>query len=188
MRTTFRAAAAVAVLVVALGAAGCAVAPAAPGTPAPTSTPLFASDEEALAAAEEAYGAYQIVEDQILAEGGAQGERIRPYAVREALLAANEGFEAYEAKGYRSIGNTAFEFSGLQSTALLGNIQEDVVVAYVCLDFSNLDVVNANGDSVVREGRPLRQEFQVSFDQSSNGESIVLASRDPWTGHDKCAS
>ena len=44
-----------------------------PVTPPPTSDlePVFASDEEALAAAEEAYGAYLAAADEILSSGGA---------------------------------------------------------------------------------------------------------------------
>ena len=188
MRTILRPAAAVVVLVAALAATACTPAPQPPRTPAPSSTPLFASDEEALAAAEEAYAAYQAVEDQILAEGGIGGDRIQPYATREALQAAIEGFESYRLNGYHSVGSTGFDFIGLQSNSLGTDGGNDAVAAYVCLDFSQSDVLDANGNSVVREGRPLRQEFEVSFDKGTDGGTIVLASRNPWNGNDTCSA
>jgi hypothetical protein len=187
MRTTLRPAAAAVVLVAALSATACTPPPEPPRTPAPSSTPLFASDEEALAAAEAAYAAYQTTEDLILAEGGANGERIIPFAVRDALEAAIEGFETYQAKGYRSVGAIRFKFLNLQSTALDGTVGRDVVIAYVCLDFSGSDVLDANGQSVVRAGRPIHQQFQVSFDRDAGRHGLVLSSRDPSAGSTECS-
>jgi hypothetical protein len=154
----------------------------------PSSTPLFASDEEALAAAKEAYAAYQTAEDQILAEGGVDGDRIRPFAVRDALKAATDGFARYQQENYRSVGITAFEILGLQARSLDGGDEQDVVTAYLCLDFSNSDVLDANGHSVVRADRPLRQQFEIAFDKDVESGGLVLSSRDPWAGHDSCVA
>ena len=49
-----------------------------PPAPSPSVTPVFASDEEALAAAKDAYTAYLKVSDQILVDGGANPDRIAP--------------------------------------------------------------------------------------------------------------
>jgi len=187
MRPKFRAAAVALVLVGALSASGCAPeAPAADPTPTPSATPLFASDEEALAAAEEAYAAYQQVEDQILADGGQNGDRIRPFAVRDALQAAVDGFASFEEEGLRSIGPTGYELLRVQTVAPRSSQTKNAVTAYVCLDFSQSDVVNQNNESVVREGRPLLQEFEVAFDVDAKSGDLVLSSRDPWMGQDEC--
>ncbi|MCU1637074.1 MAG: hypothetical protein JWQ68_2313, partial [Cryobacterium sp.] len=44
--------------------------------------PVFATDEDALAAATEAYAAYLSMSDRILMDGGAQPERIREVATK----------------------------------------------------------------------------------------------------------
>src|SRR5690606_24012229 len=63
--------------------------------PEPSTTPIFASDEEALAAATEAYEAYLAMSDLIAQEGGVNPERIESVAVRKALADALEGFSVF---------------------------------------------------------------------------------------------
>ena len=188
MRTLLRPAAAVVVLVAALAATACTPAPQPPRTPAPSSTPLFASDEEALAAAEEAYAAYQAVEDQIFAEGGVGGERIRPVAVRDALRAATNGFESFLENGYHATGTTGFDSAELQEYEPNTRNGEDIVALYLCLDFTHTDVLDMNGISVVREDRALRQPFEVHFDARSVRRGLVLSSRSPWTDTGQCVA
>jgi hypothetical protein len=186
MRTILRPAAAAVVLVAALAATACTPQPQPPSTPAPSSTPLFASDEEALAAAEAAYAAYQTTEDLVFAEGGVQGERIQAVAVRDALQAANNGFESFREKGYRASGMTSFDTVKLQDYE--PNVQngEDIVSVYMCLDFTQTDVLDASGKSVVREGRALRQPFEMRFDALPGERKLVLSSRSPWTDSGQC--
>jgi len=188
MRTILRPAAAALVLFAALAATGCTPGPAKPHTPTPSSTPLFASDEEALAAAEEAYAAYQTTEDQIFAEGGVEGERIRPVAVREARKAAINGFRSFMKNGYRATGLTRFDTFELQEYEPGASDGEDVVSVYMCLDFSQTDVLDSSGRSVVTPGRALRQPFQLRFDNAAGADKIVLSSREPWTDSGQCVT
>ena len=183
----WRVGAALAVLVAALAVGGCVDnEPDPTQSPDPSPTPLFESDEEALAAAEEAYGRYQAVEAEILADGGENSERIDGLAVRDALLAAEEGFADYRANGYRNIGSTNFETVELQHYSASSKDGLDVVGLYICLDFSSQDVVNAENISVVRPGRVVRQAFEVSFDIAQSGDDLVLAAREPWGSNDIC--
>jgi len=185
----WRAGAAVAVVLVALAVGGCVgEEPDRTPSPEPTATPLFASDEEALAAAEEAYGRYQAVEAQILADGGSNSERINGFAVRDALRAAEDGFADYRQNGYRNVGATEFEIVELQHFAEFPDLNQDVVGTYACLDFSNQDVVNSENISVVRPGRAIRQAYELSFDIAESGEGLVLAARNPWGSNDLCAT
>lgn len=188
MRPSFRPAAVALVLLAALAASGCAPEPVAPHTPAPTSTPPFASDEEALAAAEEAYAAYQKVEDEVLLKGGVDDGRIRSVAVRDALLAATTGFESFQEKEYRATGSTSFDSVELQQYSPNAPGGEDAVIAYMCLDFSQTDVLNAQNVSVVREERLLRQPFQMKFDFDLSQNKLLLSSRDPWTDNGQCVA
>ena len=187
MRSEMRRLGATAAVVAAVLCLG-ACAPEDPGpkpSPDPTSTPLFASDEEALAAAEEAYGRYQTVEDEVFAAGGAGSERIEEVAVRDALEAARLGFEEAASQGFRGVGRTKFDSFELQQVAQNADV-EDVVLAYVCLDFSESDILNQQNVSIVNPDRLIRQAFQVSFDYEVDTKVLVLAARDPWTGTDSC--
>ncbi|MET1002316.1 MAG: hypothetical protein ABWZ15_10945, partial [Acidimicrobiia bacterium] len=96
-------------LLAALAASGCAPEPAAPHTPAPTSTPLFASDEEALAAAEEAYAAYQEVSDRILADGGSSPERLLDVATEKQYEYEKPGFDEARSRNFHSTGASTFD-------------------------------------------------------------------------------
>ena len=78
----------------ALVLAGCAPdVPAIQVPPTPTVTPLFASDEEALAAAEEAYAAYLAMSDEITSDGGERPERI-PAGSRERACVTRRSSKA----------------------------------------------------------------------------------------------
>jgi hypothetical protein len=186
MRIVVRGAGAVVALVVTLVVSGCASSPQPSPTPSPSVTPLFQSDDEALAAAQEAYAAYQRVEDEILAEGGVDGTRIEKVAIREALIAAQTGFKDFVENGYRSVGSVSFDSMELQSHDQSTSNNQNVVTAYLCLDFSAQDVLDVSGNSVVRSGRPLRQPFEVSFDFDPTTSTLVLSQRDPWAGEQLC--
>lgn len=182
----WRVGAALAVVSAALVFGGCAAEdPIVRPSPDPSSTPLFASDEEALAAAEEAYGRYQAVENQIFAGGGLDGNRIENVAVGEALEAARAGIASFEEKGYKSIGDVSFKTAGLQHFDPDAPGGLEIVSLYICLDFSAQDVVDDQGISVVNPERSLNQAFETSFDYSANG--LILSSREPWTSDEICA-
>jgi len=182
----WRVGAALAVVSAALVFGGCAAEdPIVRPSPDPSSTPLFASDEEALAAAEEAYGRYQAVEDEVFADGGANSERINDVAVRDALEAAKLGFDELSSRGYKGLGRTQFDsFELQQQSSSIGF--EDVVIAYVCLDFSEADIVDQQNVSILRPDRLIRQAYQVSFDFSADKKGLILATREPWTGAEPC--
>ena len=152
--------------------------------PSPTAEPIFASDEEALAAAEEAYGAYQEVEDEVSAEGGAQPERLEKVSVGDALESAREGMLTYSNLGYRSVGFTAYRLPALQQFESYSPDGIGVVSAYLCLDLGQLDVVDSNGFSVVADTRPNKQAFEITFDLIEH--ELVLSSRTPWGGGGVC--
>ena len=154
--------------------------------PLPSSTPIFASDEEALAAAEEAYGNYQVVEDQIFNAGGTGEEQVRQYATGDALDAALAGFKKFQSAGYHSVGSTAFQVTELQQYVPFAEDGVGVVSIYLCLDVSQVDVVDSSGQSVVAATRPARQAFEASFDQGA-GSKLILSTLEPWTGAGVCA-
>jgi len=145
-------------------------------TPEPTSTPIFASDEEALAAAEAAYGAYVKLSDQIFMEGGVDPERLATVATGTFLAASITSFKTVQSQHLRSSGGTTFDSVDLQKFDG-ASADSSVVVVYLCEDVSAVDVTDAGGASVVAPNRPSRTRLVVTFDFAG---SLLVSSREPW--------
>jgi hypothetical protein len=157
--------------------------------PEPTSESVFASDEEALAAATDAYKAYLAMSDLIAQEGGKDPERIAAVAVRDAQDDAETGYKYLQEHQYRSVGQSKIRSVSLQSYSESLLEKSDVAVVYVCLDLTDVDVVDRNGVSVVEASRPDLQPFEVTFDPSTeNPRELVVAARQPWAGGNFCDS
>jgi hypothetical protein len=182
MRIVVRGAGAVVALVAALLASGCAPSDPQPTPgPSPSATPLFESDEEALAAAEEAYAAYLRVSDQILMDGGTGSERLLEVATEEVLANEEEGYEKARAAGLRSTGGSTFNRLRLQK------FDSHQLSVYLCKDVSTVDVVDANGVSVVPEDRPAQYPLSVTFLPPFDGShSLVVSEVADWDGENFC--
>lgn len=175
----------VAALAVMLLLSGCVPTPAPPTpTPKPSTTPVFASEAEALAAATKAYAAYVRVSDEILADGGKNPERIKAVSSGDQLKADLSGFESARKAKVHSIGSTTFESAVLQ---IYDPHRADASVGiYLCEDVSNVDVVDASGNSVVPSSRPNRVKYQVVLDMSKNRSlELVVSNKSAW-GDGKC--
>jgi len=182
MRPSFRPAAVALVVVAALSVSGCAPpSPAKPPTSSPSSTALFASDEEALAAAEEAYAEYVSVTDQVFQEGGQGVERLAAVARGRQLTEDEAGFEDVSKSGYRSTGHTEFDSTKLQRNSMTKSGVAEVVV-YLCQDISSVDVVDTAGNSVVLESRPDRIRYEVTLVSDANADAprLFVSNRVPW--------
>jgi hypothetical protein len=163
----------------------------APETPPPASSPsatakpVFGSDEEALAAAEKAYTEYLRMSDRILAGGGEDPERIASLAVGRALEDAYAGYDEFRQASLRSVGSTTLKEISLQQVN--ASAESGAVIAYVCLDVSEVDVVDGHGRSVVESSRPPLQAFEAVFDMSSVERGrLILASREPRRAEGIC--
>jgi hypothetical protein len=147
--------------------------------PTPTATPIFASEEEALAAAEEAYAAYLEMSNLISGEGGVDPERIAPFASGDLYESALDGFQTLRANNWRTIGESELQGAVLQFADITGQTHEDAVAAYVCVDVAGVDVVDETGASVVSPDRPSLQAFEVFFGLTSEN-SLIPSSREIW--------
>lgn len=177
----------VAALAVAAAGALTGCVPGKPAvTPAPTSTsgsPVFASDEEALAAAEEAYRAYLAVSDQIANDGGADPERIAALVTSERLADELRGSETFETQGIRTEGSTKFENLGLQEVQDRGSVR---VSFYACWDASDVRVLNDLGEDITPADRINRQRLEIVVVASDPKEPFVLESDDLWSAQASC--
>lgn len=161
-------------LAVALMSTGCAPT-VERSRSAPVASAAFASEEEALAAATEAYARLLAVGDAIGQEGGVGLERLDDVAAGTFLQASRDGFTELNELGWRQVGTTQFRNMELQQ---IGSGPDEVLITYVCDDISGVDVVDEHGVSVVADGRPDTNYFQVTFDQDVAG--LRISSRVRW--------
>jgi len=186
MRPSYRPAAVALVLAAALSASGCT--PDASGKPpasTPSATALFASDEEALAAAEEAYRAYLAAVDEVLQGGGLETASLDAVARGSALAQARADASEFASLGYRTVGATNLSTISLQRFDAEHRNPEAVVDVYVCEDVSQVNLLDANGVSLVSIDRPPLTPFQATFGRA-DGETLVLTSRSAWDGERPC--
>lgn len=153
--------------------AGCTSEPAEPvASPTPSETPLFASDEEALAAAEEAYTAYLEVSDALLADPSLDLDALQAVAVGDAVVTTQAGIEELRAAGLRAIGRRAISSLEMQSRT-----DADVIV-HACEDASGVDVRNAENVSVVSPDRNPLTPFEVALSLETG--ALRVATREFW--------
>ncbi|MBN9607395.1 MAG: hypothetical protein J0G30_12370 [Actinomycetales bacterium] len=174
----------VATLVVASAVALLATAcvPGTNPTPSPTPTvqptPLFATEEEALAAARDAYSRYLEVAAEVVNEGGRQPENLE-----EVLTGTQLELETQAANDLASAG-AYIEGSARLVSMDVQSFDNTTVQTYACVDYSELVLHRANGsveslavgDPVV----PLELGFRVV------AETLLLASQSNWDGASFC--
>lgn len=156
--------------------------------PEPEVTPIFASEEEALAAATEAYAKYLEVADQILADGGNDPERILSVATPEWAAAQYDDYARARAEKLHSTGATTFDSVALQNYDRGAVSGVAIVRIYACIDVSAVDVFDENGKSLVIDTRPNRAPFEVEFEESKPPpKRLLVADEVPWGGQDFCS-
>ncbi|MEJ1087238.1 hypothetical protein WDU99_02780 [Microbacterium sp. Mu-80] len=165
---TRRAGAAFAAAGIVLGMlAGCS--PAEP-EPTPSKTALFASEAEAFAAAEETYRAYLA---DLNATDLSDDDSFRPvydWLTDTALSAERESLSYYYAEHLTRTGETSFDtFSPLSHS-------EAKTVANICLDVSDVDLLDSDGRSVLPEDRPNRRALKVTFTPGDTSTRLAIAS------------
>jgi len=168
-----------------LALAGCVPTSTHPtASPHPSATPVFASDAEALAAAEKAYAAYLKVSDQLAQGGWKDVDSLVPYARGAALSNDLKTAKELSSKSLRQVGTTSFDSARLESLEDHGD-GTAVVTVYLCLDVSEVDVLGPSGASVVPSSRQSRVPLEVDIDNLRSSRFKVSRS-DAWSGTDFC--
>ena len=175
-----------AALVTVLLLAGCVPRePVITPEPDPASTPVFASDDEALAAATEAYARYLEVSDQITADGGNNPERIAKFVTTEQLAKELTGFRLFSDRKLHTIGSSTFDTESLQRSDSSEGLAE--VTIYACKDAMAVYILNEAGTDITPPDRNARAPFELSFSNQLNGNSVLVLSRsEQWHGADFC--
>jgi len=128
-------------------------------TPTPTPTPVFASEDEAFAAAEEVYREFiRRLNDVDLSDTNTF-EPLFELSSGSFEKADREAYSAMHAEGYVMHGETRLvSFEAAESPP-----PHNTVVAHICLDVSSVSVVDSAGVSQVEEGRPDLVPLEVTF-------------------------
>jgi hypothetical protein len=173
--------------VLALALSGCVGAP----TPTPTATasssaePIFASDEEALAAATEAYERYRSVSATVTAEGGVDAERIDPTVTSDYAMTLHEEFAALAEAGLTIVGATRVHGATLAESAY--DEQGATVSIYFCRDVGSVRVLGADGSDVTPADRDDTLPTQAYFVSASHDPAVLLVDGvELWSGEDFC--
>ena len=172
------------ITLLAAGLAGCTPEePLDPPTPAPSGSPVFASDEEALAAAEALYGEYLQAENALGAGGWQDLSLVEPFLRGAALEDEKETATSFSSKGYHQVGDITFDSTSLQSRDDGGSGSMSMTV-YLCLDVAGADILNSSGESVVTADRPDRLALEVDIDDVEG--QLEISRSEPWSGADFC--
>ena len=163
----FRGVAAVVGVVLATSAlAGCG-----PDDPAPTPTPLFATEEEAFAAAEATYRAYI----DALNSGEATTDPAR-WLSGEALVDTVEVNESLASRGISTVGDV--EVLLFRGESLVEIEHVTFIAAQVCLELTHARLVDEAGKDVTPRERPDLSGFLVEMRAQDGMFSIATSSLD----------
>ena len=170
----------------ALTLSGCSGPPAPPpAPPSPTATQVFASEDEALAAATEAYAAYRAASDLFSAGGARNIQLIEPYMTVEYAADMGEDIEQFQANGFSTVGTSSFDSVQLQS--VFDDGMDAQVVLYLCSDTSDVRLIDAMGSDVGVETRQTRLPLEIQLRSGpSNAHSLLIDGSELWSGDDFC--
>lgn len=138
---------------------------------------MFASDEEALAAAEAAYAAYLAALDRAFSSHEPGG--LEAVASDNALSEAVESVNSFRDRMLFATGASSADSFSLVQTSSDGYIE-----MYACLDVSRTDLLDSSGASVVPPNRPARFPMQVLLNWVGN--SLVVSEAEVWAGENFC--
>jgi hypothetical protein len=150
----------------------------------PGATPVFASEEEALAAAEEAYGEYLATSDAITADGGVNPERIEGLVTPERRVEELSSFTDFSAEGLRTTGSTSFDSVELKH--YYEEAKRVVVEIYLCVDVTNVRIIDSTGVDVTPADRVSRLPLQVGFSSGSRSALLLLSRNEVLVGENYC--
>lgn len=176
---------------------GCSAAPApapsgtsvpvAEATAAPTETPpVFASNEEALAAAKAAYANYLAAGDTAGEIGSDSWNNYLSLTTGSEQAGAVGAREDLANRGRSLQGTTTFDSMSIQSSGAAPDSTWEVRT-YVCLDVTDSSMVDATGQSVSTPDRQVRWPMVVVFvTTEGNAQLLLISESRVWSGSDFC--
>lgn len=148
--------------------------------PTPTKTALFASEEEAFAAAEETYRAYAVAVNDIDLTDPDSFKPVFELLTGTALTAERESLSLYSAESLTRVGETTFDsFEPLETDG-------DQVIANLCIDITEVDLLREDGTSVLPADRVDRAARKVTFVPADTDTGMQIASNHKPEGDFTC--
>ena len=171
-----------------LALAGCVpTGPAGIPTPTAHATPVFASDAEALAAAEKAYAAYLAVSAKITGDGGANPERIDSYVTTEQAPREHETYAYFSTKRLHTVGSPTFSAPKLEQLRF-DNTGAAELTFYTCVDASQVRILNTSNADVTPANRDNQAPLEVTLVSSGAGRpGLLLSESTNWSGPGVCS-
>lgn len=158
-----------------------------PAEPPSAIEPLFASDAEALAAATEAYEQYLAVSNAASATPSEVPTTLKTLVSDDYFAELQDSLESLADKGLRTQGQSQVAGVALQqyvefhSTAL--------IVLYVCLDVSQVEVLDAQGQLVTPADRDSLVDLEVDVVALKQGaDAILITGSEVWSEGSVCES
>jgi hypothetical protein len=137
---------------------GCAPAP----DPTPSPTPAFASEEEAFAAAEKVYRAYNDAVNAELTGDAAADPTV--YLAGSALETDIDSSRQIDSQNVTFVGDSVVaQFTGLEAALDRSPIEVD---ATACIDVSGTRLLDSSGTDVTPIDRPPRVLLELTFVES----------------------
>ena len=155
--------------------------------PEPSSTPVFASDEEALAAATDAYAKYLEVYNAVAQDGGNSPDRLGSVVTSEWLQRESDSFEKFAQSGQRQVGDATFDNAQFQMRSSDEAGHEEVKI-YVCWDLTGISFVDTSGHAVQSANNP-RVPLELLLESGPTKPlPLLVAEIAPWSGTGVCSS
>ncbi len=130
-------------------------------TPEPTEpTPLFTSEADAFAAAEETYRAYVDALNQVDLSDPETFEDVYAWTTGDANAGERKSLSTMHADGWAVRGDTLIQSVEVEDFA---PTEEPIVLLGICTDVHAVEVFDASGESVVSPDRPTAQSSIVAF-------------------------
>jgi outer membrane murein-binding lipoprotein Lpp len=159
---------------------GCASDDVTPPSPTPSaSAPVFASDEEAVEAAEAALNEYWRVSGEVFRAGGEGVEKLEPLVTAEKYADSLLAAEDFAARGWIQVGEIRVDSVEFQSSYADG--ETDFIVVSACVDYSGYSVQTAEGNKVELVEPRTRVPFEAAFQVTAiDTPPLVLARNEKW--------
>ena len=137
-------------------------------------TPVFETEEEAFAAAEETYRAYVDALNQVDLSDPETFEDVYAWTTGEANAGARESFTQMHADGWIVSGSsTVTRMEPLEASIA----PPSTVSLFACLDVSGIELTDSSGQSMVDADRPDVQEVRIDSVESRESPTGLLIER-----------
>lgn len=163
---------------------GCSPEAAVPSAPpSAEAEPLFASDEEALAAAEAAFEEYLVEAFAVFGADAGSPDRLEAVATGQVLETDLARADRYSTEGLRQAGKPEVLETQLQQ--YIPGANNDEVVTYSCLDGTSIELVDATGASLSDPNRAATITVENTFEAGESG-GLLLSRSEIWAEGETC--